>query len=64
MNDPYKKAIRECLDIILDWAIEVPFYQRQCAVFVSAERVDFNTFPKEITTNYSWMKEIENIVMK
>ena len=63
-NDPYKKAIRECLDIILDWAVEVPFYQRQCAVFVSAERVDFNTFPKEITTNYSWMKEIENIVMK
>ena len=63
-NDPYKKAIWECLDIILDWAVEVPFYQRQSAVFVSAERVDFNTFPKEITTDYSWMKEIEKIAMK
>lgn len=63
-NDPHKKAIWECLDIILDWAVDVPFYQRLSAVFVSAERVDVDTFPKEITTDYSWMKEIEKIAMK
>ena len=63
-NDLYKAAIREGLDIVLDWAVDIPFYQRQNAVFFSAERVDADTFPKEITADYSWMKEIEKIAMK
>ena len=63
-NDLYKAAIREGLDIVLDWAVDIPFYQRQNAVFFSAERVDADTFPKEVTANYSWMKEIEKIAMK
>jgi len=58
----YRKAMyKACLDIIIDWATEIPVYQRQNAIIFSAERVNLETVTPDITTFYGWMSEIENI---
>ena len=59
-----KATYKECLDIILDWAVEVPVYQRQNIVIASEERVNTATITPDITTFYTWMAEIENLEMK
>ena len=63
-DQEYRKAIyKECLDIILDWAVEVPVYQRQDCTIFSTERVNMDTVIKDMTTYYGWMAEIEKIEM-
>jgi peptide/nickel transport system substrate-binding protein len=63
-DQAYRKGIyKACLDIIIDWAVEVPVYQRQNAVIFSAERINLDTVTPDITTFYGWMSEVENIVM-
>ncbi len=64
-DQSYRKAsYKTCLDIILDWAVEIPIYQRQNCVIFSEDRVDVSTITPDITTYWGWMKEIENIKMK
>lgn len=58
-----KATYKECLDIIMDWAVEIPIYQRQDTVIISTERVNIDTVTPDITTFYGWMMEIENLEM-
>ncbi|MBO5995188.1 MAG: hypothetical protein J6Q41_06720, partial [Firmicutes bacterium] len=61
-DQAYRKTIyKQCLDIIMDWACEIPGYQRQNAFVFSAERLDKATIPADLTTYYSWMAEVEKI---
>lgn len=63
-DQSYRKLVyKECLDTILDWAVEVPIYQRQNAIVFSTERVNMDTVTPDITTFYTWMAEIWNIQM-
>jgi len=63
-DQAYRKATyKACLDIIIDWAVEVPIYQRQNCIIFSTERVDLDTVTPDITTFYNWLVEIENIEM-
>ena len=57
-----KLMYKECLDIVVDWAVEIPAYQRQNAIIFSTERVDVATSTPDITTFYGWMAEIHNTV--
>ncbi len=59
-----KATYKACLDIIIDWAVEVPIYQRQNCIIFSTERVDMETVTPDITTFYGWATEVENLVMK
>lgn len=59
-----KLMYKECLDIIIKWAVEVPVYQRQNVVVFSPERVDMNTVAKDITPFYGWLNEVEKIAVK
>ena len=59
-----KPMYKECLDIIMDWAVEIPTYQRQNAIIFSTERVDMSTVTPDITTLYGWMAEIEKLELK
>ncbi|MBQ3290780.1 MAG: ABC transporter substrate-binding protein [Mogibacterium sp.] len=62
MDQAYRKAVyKSCLDIIIDWAVEVPVYQRQNAIIFSTERVNMDTVTPDITTYYPWLSEIQNI---
>lgn len=55
-----KATYKEALDVIIDWAVEVPIYQRQDAFIFSTERVNMDTVTPDITPFYQWFKEIEN----
>lgn len=64
-DQTYRKAIyKQALDIILDWSVEVPIYQRQNCIIFSPERVNVDTITPDISTQYDWYKEIQNIEMK
>lgn len=64
-NKEYRKATyKKCLDIIMDWAVEVPVYQRENAIIFSSERIKNNTIPTTLTPFYKWYEEIHNIEMK
>jgi len=55
-----KQVYKTALDIIVDWAVEIPTYQRQNSVVFSTERVKIDTVTPDITTFYDWNAEIEN----
>ena len=62
LDQSYRKTMyKACLDIVVDWAVEVPVYQRQNAIIFSTERVNMSTVTPDITTFYKWYSEIENI---
>ena len=64
-DQAYRKAVyKSCLDIIVDWAVEIPVYQRQNAIIFSPERVNMDTVTPDITTYYGWLNEIEKIELK
>ncbi|MBQ9994526.1 MAG: ABC transporter substrate-binding protein [Clostridia bacterium] len=58
-----KAAYKDCLDIILDWAVEVPAYQRQNAFIFSTERINIETLTPDITTYWGWMNDLEKVEM-
>jgi len=63
-NQAFRKAMyKACLDIVVDWATEIPTYQRQNAIIFSTERVNLDTVTPDITTFYGWMAEIQNLEM-
>lgn len=61
-DQAYRKATyKACLDIILDWAVEIPSYQRQNIIVFSSERVNISTVTPDITTYWGWTNDIENL---
>ena len=62
MDQSYRKTVyKSCLDTIIDWAVEVPVYQRQNAIIYSPERVNADTFTPDVTTYYPWLNEIDKV---
>jgi peptide/nickel transport system substrate-binding protein len=59
-----KATYKACLDIIIDWAVEVPIYQRQNCIIFSTERVNMDTVTPDITTFWVWWNDIELLEMK
>ncbi|MGN0335442.1 MAG: ABC transporter substrate-binding protein [Lachnospiraceae bacterium] len=61
----YRKGLyKAAMEIIMDWGVEVPVYQRSDAYTVSTERVDVTSLPNDMTPYWNWKSEIENIVVK
>ena len=61
-DQTYRKAMyKACLDIVIDWAVEIPIYQRQNCIIFSTERVNMDTVTPDITTFYGWLNEVQNI---
>lgn len=58
-----KSVYKQCLDIIIDWAVEIPIYQRQNCIIFSSERVNIDTVTPDITTYWGWLMEIELLEM-
>ena len=60
----YRKAIyKQALDVIMDWAVEVPNYQRQNCVIFSTQRIKIDTLTPDITTFWGWLNDIELVEM-
>jgi peptide/nickel transport system substrate-binding protein len=61
-DQSYRKSVyKSCLDIILDWAVEIPVYQRQNCIIFSSQRVNMDTVTPDITTYWTWYSEIEKL---
>jgi len=58
-NSFRKATYKRCLEIIMEWAVEVPNYQRQNAVVFSPERVNMSTVTPDITTFWTWLNDLE-----
>lgn len=59
-----KEIYRQCLDIIAQWAVEVPVYQRQNAVIFATDRVNVDTLTRDMTPFWGWEQEIENLELR
>ena len=64
-QDYRKQVYKAALDEIIDWAVEVPTYQRQNIVIASSERVDIPTVTGDVTTFWGWLakNDIQNMKM-
>lgn len=61
-DQTYRKSVyKQCLDIILDWGVELPVYQRQNIIIFSTARVNMSTVTPDITTYWGWMNDIEQL---
>ena len=58
-----KALYRSAMDIVMDWAVEIPIYQRSECFLFSTERVNIDTLTPDMTPYWSWMSEVENIEM-
>lgn len=64
-DQAYRKTLyRECLDIIADWAVEVPMYQRQNAAVFSPQRIDLSTLTPDMTAFWDWKNDIEKLRLR
>lgn len=64
-DQAYRKSIYQAaMEIIMDWGVEIPIYQRSDCVLVSTERVDVDTLPTDMTPYWGWMAEVETIALK
>ena len=61
----YRKGLyKAAMEIIMDWGVEIPVYQRSDAYTVSTERVDVSSLPTDMTPYWNWKSELYNIVVK
>ena len=64
-DETFRKGLyKAAMEIIMDWGVEVPVYQRSEAYIVSTERVDVSSLPTDMTPYWGWDAEVENIVVK
>lgn len=58
-----KNIYKEAMEIVLDWGVEIPAYQRLNVFLFSAERINLDTITV-VSPFYSWLNEIENVKVK
>ena len=58
-----KALYKEALDYVVDFACEIPVYQRQDCTIYSTERVNVDTVTKDQTTYYTYLNEVHKIAM-
>lgn len=64
-DQSYRKGLyKAAMEIIMDWGVELPVYQRSEAYIVSTERVDVSTLPGDMTPYWGWKNEVYNIAVK
>ena len=64
-DQSYRKGLyKAAMEIIMEWGVEIPIYQRSEAYIVSTERVDVSSLPTDMTPYWSWKNEAENLVAK
>ncbi len=59
-----KPIYKEAMDIVLDWGIELPVYQRSECTLVSSERVNVESVVQDQTPYWTWKDEIEKLELK
>jgi len=64
VDQAYRKATyKKALDIILDWGVEIPTYQRKNLIAFSTQRINMDTVTPGITTHWDWTQDVEKVEM-
>lgn len=64
-DQEYRKSLYQAaMEIVMDYAVEIPIYQRSECVLVSTERVVVDSLPTDMTPYWGWGAEIETIAVK
>jgi peptide/nickel transport system substrate-binding protein len=64
-DQAYRKALYQAaMEIIMDYGVEVPIYQRSECVLVSTERVDVDSLPSDMTPYWGYAAELETLAVK
>ena len=64
-NQTYRKEIyKEAMEIIMDWAVEIPIYQRSEVYLFATEVVDTSTIPGDLTPYWTALSEIEKLSLR
>lgn len=59
-----KQLYQQAFDIIMDWGVEIPNYNRKNFTIFSTQRVDSSTITPDITPFWDWQNDIEDMRMK
>lgn len=61
----YRKSIyKNAMEIIMDWGVELPLYQRKDCTVASAERVVIDSLPHDMTPYWGWYAEINTLELQ
>ena len=64
-DQTYRKTLYQAaMEIVMDYAVEVPIYQRSDCVLVSSERVVVDSLPGDMTPYWGWASNIETVAVK
>ena len=63
-NDFRTATYKTAMEVIMDWGVELPLYQRKDAIVSSTERVVTDSLPKDMTPYWGWYAEIETLAVQ
>ena len=64
-NQAYRKALYQAaMEIIMDYGVEIPIYQRSDCNLFSTQRVNIETLPGDMTPYFGWKSGINTMLMK
>ncbi len=64
-DQTYRKTLYQAaMEIVMDYAVEIPIYQRSECYLLSSERVVADSLPTDMTPYWSYKSEIEGVAVK
>ena len=61
----YRKSVyKDAMNIIMDWGVELPLYQRKDCTVASAERVVIDSIPHDMTPYWGWYAEVQTLALQ
>lgn len=60
-TDFRKATYKAAMEIIMDWGVELPAYQRKDCTVASTIRINTDTMPKDMTPYWGWDAEINTL---
>ncbi len=63
-TDFRKATYKSAMEIIMDWGVELPTYQRKDCTVTSTIRIENETMPKDMTPYWGWDAEINTLATK
>ncbi len=63
-TDFRKATYKSAMEIIMDWGVELPTYQRKECTVASTIRIDNSTIPTDMTPYWGWNAEINKLRTK
>ena len=63
-NDFRTATYKTAMEVIMDWGVDLPLYQRKDAIVSSTERVVTDSLPQDMTPYWVWYAEIETLAVQ